>query len=61
MVEVKEGKLMTKKEKIDIVRRYFGLTVKGAKGYVERETSEREYEEMKAFLKKQAVKSFYED
>ena len=52
---------MTKKEKIDIVRRYFGLTVKEAKGYVEREMSERGYEEMKRFFKDQAVKSFYED
>ena len=49
---------MTKKEKIDIVRRYFGLTVKETKGYVEREMSERGYEEMKRFFKDQAGKSF---
>ena len=56
---------MTKKEKIALVKRYFGSVMKDAKKYVEdydKQNPKGEiYEYIKDFFYHQDYKSFYED
>ena len=52
---------MTKKEKVELVRRYFGSTLKHAYKYVNDQKDEKVYIYMAEFFKAQAKKSFYED
>ncbi len=51
---------MTKKEKINLAREYFGLTIKEATTYV-KTASDSIFVEIKRGLNNQASKAFYED
>ena len=52
---------LTKKQKIQLVRRYFGSSLKSAYKYVNDQKNEKVYDYMIDFFKAQAIQAFYED
>lgn len=52
---------MSKKQKIEIVRIYFGSVLKDAEKYVREQKDDRAYEYMLDFIRGQKIKCFEED
>lgn len=52
---------LTKKEKIALVRWYYGSTIKDAKKYVEEQDNENVYDSMLLFMETQGRLAFLED